>query len=68
MAAAVASPAGGLKDAGDATVVAVLNKVDDESLAATARDIAQEIHERASVERVALTQMTADEPLVDTVE
>lgn len=68
IAAVLASPTGGLKDAGDATVVPVLNKVDDPELAERAREIAAEVHERAAVERVALTRMVADEPLVDVVE
>jgi probable selenium-dependent hydroxylase accessory protein YqeC len=68
VAATLASPAGGLKDAGDATVIPVLNKVDGPDLEAVAREIAAEIHERADVERVALTRLAAAEPLVDVVE
>ena len=68
VAAVLASPDGGLKDAGDATVIPVLNKVDDPDLEAVAREIATEIHERTDVERVALTRLAAAEPLVDVVE
>ena len=68
IAATVASQSGGLKGVGDATVVPVLNKVDDPDLAATAREIARLILDRADVTRVVLTQMTGDHPLVDTVE
>lgn len=68
VAATLASPSGGMKDVGNATVVPILNKVDDPDLAATAREIASEILDRADVTRVALTQMTGDQPLVDVVE
>jgi probable selenium-dependent hydroxylase accessory protein YqeC len=69
VAAVLASPEGGLRDVpADATAVPVLNKVDDEALAATAREVAAEIHERADVPRVVLTRLTADEPVVEVVE
>ncbi|WP_436901398.1 selenium cofactor biosynthesis protein YqeC [Halovenus halobia] len=68
VAATLASPSGGMKDVGNATVVPILNKVDEPDLAATAREIASEVLDRADVTRVALTQMTGDQPLVDVVE
>lgn len=68
IAATIASEDGGMKDVPpDATVVPVLNKVDNSELAATAREIAAEIHERASISHVALTQMTGEQPLVDVI-
>ncbi len=65
VAAVVTSPAGGRKDVPPgATVVPVINKVDDESDEATARRIATAILEADTVDRVALTRMVADDPLV----
>ncbi|ELZ61102.1 MULTISPECIES: selenium cofactor biosynthesis protein YqeC [unclassified Haloferax] len=52
----------------DATVVPVLNKVDDAALEAVAREIASDILARSNVPHVALTQMTASEPVVAVVE
>lgn len=49
-----------------ATVIPVLNKVDDDALRAVAHEIADEIHARADVERVALTSHVRDDPLVET--
>ncbi|QDX41406.1 selenium cofactor biosynthesis protein YqeC [Salarchaeum sp. JOR-1] len=64
----LAHPDGGLKDVpADATVVPVLNKVDDDASLAVARSIAGELHDRAAVERVALTSHVRDDPLVDVV-
>ncbi|WP_439028675.1 selenium cofactor biosynthesis protein YqeC [Haloarchaeobius sp. DT45] len=62
-------PDGGLKNVpGDATVVPVLNMVDDDDLAETAREIADEIHDRSDrIDRVVLTCLTADDPVVDVV-
>lgn len=69
VAAVVASPEGGLKDVPPAaTPIPVLNMVDDESDARTAREVAAEIHARADVPRVVLTRMVADDPVVDVVE
>jgi len=68
VATVLASPEGGRKGVPEeATVIPVLNKVDDDDLERTARDIADEIHARADVPRVALTRMTADDPLVGVV-
>lgn len=65
----LSSPAAGLKDVPpDATVIPVVNKVDDDALASAAREIAHQIHDRADVAHVALTQMTAAQPLVAVVE
>ena len=69
VAAVLASEAGGKKDVpGDATVVPLVNKVDDEDLAATAREIADEVLARAPVPRVVLAEMRAEDPLVEVVE
>ncbi|MFB6120595.1 MAG: selenium cofactor biosynthesis protein YqeC [Halobacteriaceae archaeon] len=68
VATVLASPAGGQKGVpGGATVVPVVNMVDDEALAATAREIAVRIHQKANVPRVVLTEMTGDDPVVDVV-
>ncbi|MEE6209871.1 selenium cofactor biosynthesis protein YqeC [Salarchaeum sp. III] len=65
VAAVLAHPEGGLKNAPeDATVIPVLNKVDDQERRDTAEEIAAEIHERADVTRVALTSHVRDDPLV----
>lgn len=60
---------GGMKDAPEgACVIPVVNKVDDDELATTARDIATEIHRRVDVPRVVLTQMNGSDPLVEVVD
>jgi probable selenium-dependent hydroxylase accessory protein YqeC len=65
----LSSPDGGLKGVPeDATVIPLLNKVDDPEREAVAREIAAVIHERADVPRVVLTSMIADEPLVAVVD
>ncbi|SEQ49849.1 selenium cofactor biosynthesis protein YqeC [Natrinema salaciae] len=66
----LASDRGGLKDVPDgATVVPLLNKVDDAERRAVAEEIATELLERApSVPRVVLARMIADEPVVDVLE
>ncbi|MFC7046123.1 selenium cofactor biosynthesis protein YqeC [Halobacteriaceae archaeon GCM10025711] len=69
VAAVLASEDGGLKDVpDDATVVPVVNKVDDADLEETARDVARAVHERVDVPRVVLAQMYAPDPLVAVVE
>ncbi|MFB6102452.1 MAG: selenium cofactor biosynthesis protein YqeC [Haloplanus sp.] len=50
-----------------ATVVPLVNMVDDEELAATGREIADAVHDRADVPRVVLARM-ADPRVVDVVE
>ena len=68
VATVLASPAGGHKSApDDATVVPVVNMVDNDELDETGREIAAAIHEQADVPHVALTQMTAVDPLVAVV-
>jgi probable selenium-dependent hydroxylase accessory protein YqeC len=59
VAAVLASEAGGLKGVPDgATVVAVVNMVDDEALRETAREIAAGVRRRSDrVDRIALTRM-----------
>ncbi|PSQ16310.1 putative selenium-dependent hydroxylase accessory protein YqeC [Halobacteriales archaeon QS_8_69_26] len=69
VAAVLAHDRGGRKGVpGGASVVPVLNKVDDDSLAGVAREIAAGIHARADVPRVVLARMTADDPVVEVVE
>lgn len=69
VAAVLASRDGGRKGVPeDATVVPLINMVDDDALEATARDIAAELLARADVPRVVLAEMRADEPLVGVVE
>ncbi|MFD1589175.1 selenium cofactor biosynthesis protein YqeC [Halorientalis brevis] len=69
VAAVVTSPEGGLKDVPPgATVVPVINKVDDATDEAAARRIAAAILDAGTVDRVALTRMIADDPLVAVLE
>ncbi len=69
VAAVLASAEGGLKGVPPgATPIPVVNKVDDESLERTAREVAAAVHARADVPRVVLTRMVADDPVVDVVE
>lgn len=64
----VASERGGLQDVPtDATVVPLVNMVDDEALRATGEEIAAAIHARADVSRVVLAEMRADRPVVAVV-
>jgi probable selenium-dependent hydroxylase accessory protein YqeC len=67
VATVIAHPAGGLKGVPeDARVVPVLNMVDDDALAATAREIADSILRRSDrIDRVALTCLVAEDPVVD---
>ncbi len=59
---------GGLKDVPEgATVVPLINMVDDDSLAATGREIADVIHGLADVPHVVLGKMCDDRPLVGLV-
>ncbi|GGC64113.1 selenium cofactor biosynthesis protein YqeC [Haloferax sulfurifontis] len=68
VATVLTSERGGLADVPDgATVVPVLNKVDDSALEAVAREIASEVLARSDVPRVALTRLTASEPVVAVV-
>jgi len=68
VAAVLANDRGGLKDVpAGATVVPVVNKVDDEAWLDVAREVAEAIHARVDVPRVALTRMTAEDPLVEVV-
>ncbi len=64
----LASDAGGLKDVPEgATPIPLLNMVDDETLAETAREVAAELHDLADVPRVVLAELRADDPLVGVV-
>lgn len=68
VAAVLASECGGLKDVpAGATAVPLLNMVDDEHLAETARRVAASIHDRADVPRVVLAEMRAADPVVGVV-
>lgn len=51
----------------DATVVPLVNMVDDADLERTAREIAAELHDRRPVSRVVLTSFLEDSPVVDVV-
>ncbi|WP_226041061.1 selenium cofactor biosynthesis protein YqeC [Natrinema sp. DC36] len=66
----LASDRGGRKGVPDgATVVPLLNKVDDPELRDTAEEIGWELLERApAVSRVVLARMVADDPVVDILE
>ena len=66
--AVLASRQGGRKRVPpDATVVPLINMVDDDELAATGRAIAEAIHDRADVSRVVLARML-DADVVDVIE
>lgn len=69
VATVLASEQGGRKRVpGGATVVPVVNMVDDDDLEATGRDIARAVLERADVPRVVLARMIAPEPVVAVVD
>ncbi|WP_042662610.1 selenium cofactor biosynthesis protein YqeC [Haloferax sp. ATB1] len=69
VATVLTSERGGRADVPDgATVVPVLNKVDDAAHEAVARDISSDILARSDVPHVVLTQLTASEPVVSVVE
>lgn len=69
VAAVLASERGGRKDVPErATVVPLVNMVDDADLEAVGRKIARAVLTRADVPRVVLSQMTADDPVVAVVE
>ncbi|MFB6361683.1 MAG: selenium cofactor biosynthesis protein YqeC [Halobacteriales archaeon] len=69
VAAVLASENGGRHDVPpDATVVPLLNMVDDPDLEATARTIADELHRRVALPRVVLTRLIDDDPVVGVVE
>ncbi|PSP72430.1 putative selenium-dependent hydroxylase accessory protein YqeC [Halobacteriales archaeon QS_3_64_16] len=76
VAAVLASTRGGLKDVPEkATVVPVVNMVDDGELEATGRRIARGVLDRAgpgtgspTVSRIVLARMTASDPVVNVVE
>jgi probable selenium-dependent hydroxylase accessory protein YqeC len=68
VAAVLAHEQGGLKDVPpDATAIPLLNMVDDAALEASARAVAEAVHDRADVPRVVLAEMRADDPLVAVV-
>lgn len=68
VATVLASDAGGRKDVPTgATVVPLVNMVDDDRLERVGREIARSVLERAPVPRVVLARMIDDEPLVDVI-
>jgi probable selenium-dependent hydroxylase accessory protein YqeC len=68
VATVLTSEQGGRKGVPDgATVVPLVNMVDDATLEERGREIAAAIHELADVPRVVLAEMRADEPLVAVV-
>jgi len=68
VATVLTSEQGGRKGVPDgATVVPLVNMVDDATLEERAREVAAAIHELADVPRVVLAEMRADEPLVAVV-
>ena len=69
VATVLASEEGGRKAVPEgATVVPLVNMVDDADLAVTAREIADAVHARADVPRVVLAEMRAEDPIVEVVE
>jgi probable selenium-dependent hydroxylase accessory protein YqeC len=69
VATVLASDRGGRKDVpGGATVVPLVNMVDDADLEAVGREVAEGVLASAGVPRVVLAQMTADDPVVAVVE
>ena len=65
----IASEAGGRKGVPDeATVIPLVNMVDDDRLEAVGREIATEIHARTAVPRVVLARMTDPDPIVRVIE
>lgn len=69
VATVLASRDGGRKGVPDgATVVPLINMVDDDSLESAAREVAEAVLARADVPRVVLAEMRSDDPLVGVVE
>lgn len=73
VATVLASPEGGLKSVPEsATVIPVVNMVDDEEAESTAREIAEGVLSRVGssvkVPRVVLTRMIADEPVIEIID
>jgi probable selenium-dependent hydroxylase accessory protein YqeC len=69
VASVLASEDGGRRDVPpDATLIPLLNMVDDPDLEATARSIAAELHQRVAVPRVVLTRLIDEDPVVGVVE
>ena len=69
VATVLASEDGGHKGVPDgATVVPLVNMVDDDALEATAREVADGVLDRTDVPRVVLARMIDEDPLIDVVE
>lgn len=68
VATVLSSDRGGFCDVPEgATVIPVINMVDDSTLEKTAREIAAEVHERRDVSQVVLTCLLEEEPVVAVV-
>ncbi|SIR06942.1 probable selenium-dependent hydroxylase accessory protein YqeC [Haladaptatus litoreus] len=69
VAAVLASERGGMKDVpSGATVIPVVNMVDDDGLEKIGKEIAEQVLSEADISRVVLTQMTAQNSVVAVVE
>ena len=69
IAAIIVSEEGGRKDVPvDAHVIPVINMVDDCEREWRAREVATEILDRGAIDRVVLTRLTAEAPVVDVLE
>lgn len=69
VATVLASDDGGFRDVpADASVVPLLNMVDDARLEATARSVAAELHQLTEVPRVVLTRLIDEHPVIGVVE
>lgn len=69
VATVITSEAGGRKGVPTgASVIPVINMVDDAALTQRARGVATHVVEHPSIDRVVLTQLTADDPVVEVVE
>jgi len=68
VATVLASPVGGRKGVPEgATVIPIVNKVDDAELRGVGREIARGVLDRSAVPRVVLTRLVAPDPLVEVV-
>ncbi len=68
VATVLTSDRGGFKSVPEsATVVPIINMVDDPEIEQTAREIAAEIYDRRDVSRVVLSRMIDEQPVVDVV-
>lgn len=69
VATVLTSPDGGRKAVPDsASVIPLINMVDDETLAETARTIAHKINDDPAIDRIVLTKMIAERPVVAVID